>query len=288
MNTVTILGNLGETFSAVAWPILAKEFDIPRFADKKCIPAFVNRNILSMTAKHGGYGVIAIETICDGNVVESIDSFVPLLSTYDLTEKCPIKVIGAIGMTLNICLLTQEETEKANIKGIIAHGAAIRACKAKIPHLPIIEVANNGEAARLVAEEDQYREYAALGPCTAAETFKLKIEEENFQTEIAVTTFALIGPKHVETPEADVNQGFIIFSVENSPGTLVSVLELFSRENLNMKYIRSVHVIEATYHHIVSFSLSRTEIPRFNQAVKMLPTRTKSHLVFGPFPIIPR
>lgn len=288
MNNVTVLGNFGETFSADAWPILAAEFSIPRYVDKKCIPAFVNKDILGMTTKHGGYGVIALETLCDGNVVESVDSFIPLLSKYDSTEKCPIKIIGGIAMTLNICLLVRKGMSKADIKGVVAHKAALRACKDRITTVPTIEVAHNGEASRLVATEDQYQEYAALGPCSASETFGLRIAEENFEAEKAITTFALIGPKDIETPEGDLNQGFVIFSIKNSPGSLISVLELFSRENLNMTSIRSSHIIGETYHHIMSYKFFRGQIPNFNKAIKMLANRTTSHLVFGPFPVIPR
>ena len=58
-----------------------------------------------------------------------------------------------------------------------------------------MSVASNGEAARLVAEQEDYIVCAALGPKSASNKYSLNILNEAFEDQEAITTFFLIAPK---------------------------------------------------------------------------------------------
>ena len=200
MNNVTFLGPVGATFSHDAYDMLAEIYDAPQViadgAHTNCIPASVNTEILKLIAQHGGYGAVAMETKAEARVTETLESFVKLLQTYSNGTFCPFHVSGAIKMKLHFCLMVRQDVSRESIKGIIAHPKALGACKEHIASMKFITIntSSNGEAARLVAEDDRYASYAALGPKSASLKYGLHVLDETFEDSEAITTFFLITP----------------------------------------------------------------------------------------------
>ncbi len=203
MHKITFLAPLGATFSHVAYDTLAEIYGTPKVtqdgAESNYIPAPSNGEVLGLIQKHGGYGTIAMETRAEGRVAEPLESFITLLQTLNETGNHRIHVVGALRMKIHFCLMIRPTTPLLAVNKILAHPKAKGACKKKIAATgaEFVGVASNGEAARLVAESDEYGSCAALGPRSAATKYNLIVINDAFEDTEAVTTFFLVAPKLV-------------------------------------------------------------------------------------------
>ena len=190
-------GQKRTTFSYEAYLVLSKAFRAPKVTDENSpyMSAERNDDILPTLMRTGGYGVIAMDTKAEGNVLESVKPFFALLGSGSLER--PFTIIGAIRMKIHFALMVRKGVKKEDIKTVIAHKKAFGACQQKISSLgwECIESPNNGKAAEDVATKEECKEYAALGTLSAAEIYGLSVLEYPFEEETAITTFFLLGPK---------------------------------------------------------------------------------------------
>ena len=296
MNYVTFLGPVGATFSHEAYNVLSKTYNAPSVdtdtGDALCLPTSTNREILGEICKHSGYGSIAMETVADARVTESLEGFIALLQNYDklkipgISEGCPIHVIGAIRMELHFCLMVNPGVDLKCLQKVFAHPKAAGACKRRIEknQLQVVEVTSNGEGARLVAEDAKYLNYASIGPKSAAQKYKLHILDENFEDNQAITTFFLIAPRIRKVSIGQENRALIVFRLEHQPGSLVRALQPFA--DLNLIQIHSVHTGNHSYDFAIEIDVKDHELPKFHEATIEFAKCVQRHLTFGPFQVL--
>ncbi len=293
---ITFLGPVGATFSHDAYVALAEIFGAPQVADSEsesnCIPASSNAEIIKTVIAHGGYGAIAMETRAQGRVTEPLESFIELLQSYGKNENCPLQVAGAVRLKLHFCLMVQKGMSKSSVSRIIAHPKALGACKNRIAEnaMPTLEVSSNGEAARLVAEDERYADCAALGPKSAALKYGLDILDNAFEDSEAITAFFLLTPRSTAVADGrkkgEVERALIVFSISHDSGSLVNALLPFKEEKLNLVQIHSVHVKEYIYHFAIEVEMKDIEREAFDRALAAFAKQTKQHLLFGPFKVV--
>lgn len=276
--SITFLGPIGATFSHDAYNILSGIYGAPAVTAENYVEAKTNRDVLRLIEKHGGYGAIAMETLAEGRVAEPVESFIELLKSAE----CRFHIVGSIQMKLHFCLMARDG---AVIEGIIAHPKALGACKGKIK-LPIMEAISNGEAARLVAESEEHRNHAALGPCSAAEKYGLKILDEAFEDKEAVTTFFLIAPQDHPIAVGEKNRALIVYKTPHKPGALVDSLIPFKTEGLNLIQIHSVHIGGGVYHFAIEVEVKGNEMDKWQRAVESFESCVEKHFTFGPFEVL--
>lgn len=290
MKNITFLGPVGATFSHDAYNILAKIYNAPTVSETNCQPATSNGEILKLIQQHGGYGAIAMETLAEGRVAEPLESFIELLKVYSDTEKCVLRVIGAIRLKLHFCLMLRPEVSEFEISRIVAHPKALGACKGRIANkaLQTTSASSNGEAARLVAEGDEYRNSAALGPKSASEKYRLKVINEAFEDGEAITTFFLVAATSHQVSVGKENRVLIVFRLPHSPGALVRSLLPFEQEELNLIQIHSIHSGNHTYNFAIEIEVKENELNSMNRAMTGFKMCVDSYLSFGPFEVLSR
>jgi prephenate dehydratase len=292
MKKVTFLGPVGATFSHDAYGLLAKLYGATEAVSEgeraNCIPASSNGEVLKLILEHGGYGAIAMETLAEGRVAEPLESFIDLLKLFKKTCECPLQVIGAVRMKLHFYLMTRKGSSFDTLQGIIAHGKSLGACKGKVAltKLQTKEVKSNGEAARLVAESDEYATWAALGPRSAEEKYGLQILDEAFEDGEAVTTFFLLGQKEHKVSVGKENRALIVFAAPHKPGGLVRSLIPFEEEGLNLIQIHSVHVGNHTYNFAIEVEVGESQLQSFERAMKSFGDHVEEFISFGPFEVL--
>lgn len=286
MDHVTILGPIGATFSSEAYEVLSEKYSAPKLHDGTPVPAATNAEIVRSVLEKGGYGAIATETYAEGRVAESLESLVALLQDYN-QETCPFVVAGAVRMRIHFCLMVKLGTQKAGVEKIIAHQKAIGACKGKIAKLGLAteSVSSNGEAARLIAEDSQYENCAALAPSAAAKMFNLQVLEQEFEDREAITTFLLMAPKQHTTRVGEKNKALVVFRLNHVSGALVHALKAFADSNLNLTQIHSVYIGELVYDFAIELDISGKEIEAFNIALQEFKKYVQKYIVFGPFEV---
>lgn len=288
MKSITFLGPLGATFSHDAYTSLAEIYGTPNTNSTNYVPASSNAEVLRLIEAHGGYGAIAMETLAEGRVDEPFESFIHLLDTHSSIDTCPIRIAAAIRLKLHFCLMTRSDISTNDITGVIAHPKALGACKNRIAgmKLPTISTSSNGEAARLVAQTEEYRNYAALAPQSAAEKYGLKIHSPCFEDDEAITTFFLITPDSHQVSVGKENRVLIVFKVPHSPGALVKSLVPFHEEGLNLILIHSIHCGNGTYNFAIEIEAREDELGSLDRAMKKFNDHVQTYLSFGPFEVI--
>ena len=283
---VTYLGPTGATFSDEAYHKLARLYCAPMGENAVYQPASTNADVVGAVIGHGGFGAIAMETLAQGRVSEPLEAFVELIGRYE-NILCPLSVIGALKMQLHFCLMVRRGVSREQVSGIVAHPKSLGACKENVARLglTIREVSSNGEAARLVAEDDEYATWAALGPESAAKKYDLEIVETAFEDSVAVTTFFLLGPQGVSVVTGKQNRALIVFRTNHTPGALVDALMPWKTYGLNLIQIHSVYVANGVYDFAIEIDMNQDQISSFYQALGMFTGAVKKHITFGPFPV---
>jgi len=284
---VTFLGPVGATFSHDAYNVMAQLYNTPNVLNADYVPATHNGEILDLIIGHGGYGSIAMETRAEGRVTQPLESFISMLGLYN-DSNCPITIIGALKMELHFCLMVRPGIAVTDVSGVVAHSKSLGACKNKIAAAGFAtrETNSNGEATRLVAEDDSYATYAALGPRSAAEKYGLQIVDSAYEDSRAVTMFFLIGPAHRTASIGERNRALIMFRLPHHPNALVEALKPFGDKGLNLVQIHSVYVALGTYDFAIEVEMSRNEISSFGEAMRIFERAVVKHITFGPFQVL--
>jgi len=192
----------------------------------KQIVQYVDENPCSL-------GVIPVENSIEGVVCEAFDSLM-------LTKNPNVRVLAELVMPISHCLLART-TEIYSISNIISHPQALAQCREFIHNemprnMNIIEAASTAEAARSL--QNYNLTYAAIGSRKTAEAYMLNVLKENISDDKSnQTRFVLIGD--YETAATGHDRTSLAFAVDNKPGALLKVLEVFMKNNINLVYIVS-------------------------------------------------
>lgn len=292
MQKIIFLGPLGATFSHVAYEALAQIYGAPVLQEGvvEYVPASTNGEVLGLIQKHGGYGAIAMETRAEGRVAEPLESFINLLHPSKIEKSHALCVVGAIRMKIHFCLMARPAIPVSVIQKIVAHPKAQGACKARIAEMgaSFVGVASNGEAARLVAESDEYGSCAALGPRSAASKYNLAVINEAFEDTEAVTTFFLMAEHGHRVSIGRENRLLVVFKVPHKPGAIAHALMPFAEEGLNLIQIHSVHAGNHTYNFAIEVEAMEHELQAVERAMKKFRAYVDECLAFGPFEVLSR
>jgi len=288
MHKITFLGPFGATFSHDAYNVLAELYGAPKATEYCYYPASSNSEILKIITGHSGYGAIATETLADARIDENLGEFAGLL---DATQaSIPFCIAGAIQLELHFCLMARHDISLDSISRVVGHNKAYGVCKENIARLgaAFVRVDSNGEAARLVAESEEYRLSAALGPRSAAQKYGLSILNDTFEDARAVTTFFLLAPSSHEIATTEKNRLLVAFKSPHKPGGLAYSLLPFAEEGLNLTHLYSSHSSNLTYNFVIEVEVGAHEIRAVDRAMEKFRKHVDKHLSFGPFPVLSR
>ncbi len=181
------------------------------------------------------YGVLPIENLLEGTVGATLD----FVGATD-----GISVVAEVFLPIHHHLLTRSSLE--DVTRIYSHPQALSQCRRNIRRLgeelgreiELIEEASTARGAQIAAASDDPGA-AALATGVAALYYGLKIVRENMEDgQENATRFWVLG--HDGAPEATGgDKTTILFDVENQPGALVTVLNLFAARQLNATMLQS-------------------------------------------------
>ena len=177
-------------------------------------------------------GIVPVENSIEGSVGETLDQLIRTSQKVTINYEVIIPI--------EHCLITRKKSF-SEIKKVIAHTQALSQCKDYLkrflPEAVLEPITSNSLAVKVVSELND--SLAAIGPEMAARIYDVPVfekaindEKENF------TRFGLIG---TETPvQTGKDKTTIAFGVPyDKPGTLVGVLNSFSKEKINLSRIES-------------------------------------------------
>ncbi|MFW6159719.1 MAG: prephenate dehydratase [Acidobacteriota bacterium] len=152
--------------------------------------------------------------------------------------KSSLKVLAAVKLQINHCLLALPEAHLRDIKTVYSHPQALSQCRSfltqkRLESRPFYDTAG---AARMLKKE-ALNTAAAIASHLCGKLYNLKIIKDNIEDNSSNFTRFFILAKEEKRTEA--NRCSIIFSLPHKAGALFSILEIFARAKINLTRVES-------------------------------------------------
>lgn len=224
---------------------------------------------------HVDFGVVPLENSTDGGVSDTLDMFMRLPQ---------LKVCAEVRLRIHHNLMANCEQEM--IRRVYSKPQALAQCRnwlsKNLPHADMKDVSSTAVAAQLAQQEPGA---AAVASRQAAVRYNLRIlysDIEDFPHN--ETRFAVIG--HQESPRTGHDKTALMFRIPHQPGSLVSALDTFKQNKLNLTWIESfpAKLPKPEYVFFVDFE-GHIEDPKVKKALNTLQDRCEQIAVLGSFPM---
>ncbi len=173
------------------------------------------------------YGLVPIENSVNGTVLPVLDA----LMNHD------VEVFGEARLEVIHCLAAKRKIELKEIKTVYSHPQAVAQCMGFInnylPSVVIRYTTSTSDAARML---DDYS--AAIMSENAARFYRLHVLRKGIQDLKGrnITRFYLIKKR---SGKSEGNVTSLFFGVEDRPGALKDVLDVFHRKGFNLRKLES-------------------------------------------------
>lgn len=221
------------------------------------------------------YGVVPVENSVGGMVSH----------TLDLLATTPLAICGEIWLPVHHHLLSPHK-DRAEVKKIFAHAQSFAQCRmwldANLPNADRVAVASNGEAARLVAEQEQG---AAIASQQTAQIYSLEILASNIEDDPNNRTrFLVIGRQKCEPTGAD-RTSLVVSAQKDQSGALLRLLEPFADGGVNLTKIESRPSRRADWDYNFFLDLEgHQDEPAVREVLKQVESRAGFFRILGSYP----
>lgn len=197
---------------------------------------------LAVKNNKANFGLVAIENSLYGSINE----------VYDLLSQYGLAICGEISLRIEHFLLATPGTTLETIEEIYSQSPALAQCEtyldSHLPHADRIDYFDTAAGAKYVAKA-QSPKLAAIASLQASKIYNLDVLAKNIETDKNnYTRFIVIGKNNLtnllKSPKTS-----IMFSTNNKPGALYSVLKLFADANINLTKIESRPILHMAWHY---------------------------------------
>lgn len=189
-------------------------------------------------------GVIPIENTRGGSVHRN----------YDLLLEKHCYIVGELYLKIGHCLIANRGVSRRKIKRVLSHPQALAQCRKYLKRyrsLQPVETVNTAVAVKTIKEQGAV-DTAAIASMQAAIDFDMEILEENIQDDTSNTTrFLILSRSPIKTMQSSLSmKSSIVFSMDNSPGSLFRSLAVFSLRDIDLYKIESRPTYEEGFHYL--------------------------------------
>lgn len=179
---------------------------------------------------HVDYGLVPIENSTGGAIIESLDAFVNYVGR--------VTICGEVRLSVRFCLFGKCAPNK--VKTIYSKSEALAQCYnwlvENYPDAERIPYESTAAAVELAYLSDPADGIAAVGSAVAGKKYGLKPLHENIETQHDNMTRFLILSR-TATPRTNHDKTSLMFTCSDRPGSLVSILSVFKRNQINLSHI---------------------------------------------------
>lgn len=205
--------------------------------DTSVLPCQSFRDVFEAVSKgQAHYGVVPVENTLGGTINDTFD----LLNAYSLT------VVGEQQVRIVHHLIGIEGARLEDIRKVYSHPQGLAQCaeflSQKMPWAEAVPFFDTAGAVKFVKEQGD-ASCAAIAGAPAATVYGLSVLAESIETNPRnYTRFYVVGREENAASfrsRATVDRAALVFSVNDTPGALFHVLEILSRNGMNMKKLES-------------------------------------------------
>lgn len=234
----------------------------------------------SLLKNNSQLAVMAIENSIAGSIIPN----------YALIDKNNFHIIGEyyLDIVQNLMVLNGQKLEE--IQEVHSHPMALLQCMdflKKHPKIKLVEDKDTAETAKRI-HQNQIKGIAAIGSKVAAGLYNLTIIAPEIQTvNNNMTRFFIISKEKIH-PEIsgskeEINKASLKFELDDTPGSLATVLNVMTNCKLNLTKIQSMPIIETPFQYSFFVDVVFEKYKHYEKAVKILEIMTNHFKVLGEY-----
>ncbi|MBA3647733.1 MAG: prephenate dehydratase [Chitinophagales bacterium] len=220
------------------------------------------------------YCVMAIENSIAGTI----------LTNYNLITDYKLRIIGEAYLHIELHLMGLNGVRIEEIEFIHSHPMAIRQCEEflmRYPDKKVVALNDTAECAKNVREKN-LTTTAVIAGDAAAETFGMTILNSNIETHKKnYTRFLVLTDKNIKISEA--NKASISFQLDNSPRSLMKVVDIFGDYWINMTKIQSIPIVGRPNEYIFLVDLEWDKYANYEKAITRVLKKTFNLSILGEY-----
>lgn len=234
----------------------------------------------SLLKNNSQLAVMAIENSIAGSIIPN----------YALIDKNNFHIIGEyyLDIVQNLMVLNGQKLEE--IQEVHSHPMALLQCMdflKKHPNIKLVEDKDTAETAKRI-HQNQMKGIAAIGSKVAAELYNLTIIAPEIQTvNNNMTRFFIISKEKIHPKisgsNEEINKASLKFELDDTPGSLATVLNVMTNCKLNLTKIQSMPIIETPFQYSFFVDVVFEKYKHYEKAVKILEIMTNHFKVLGEY-----
>ncbi|GAA4758718.1 MULTISPECIES: prephenate dehydratase [Flavobacterium] len=222
------------------------------------------------------YAVMAIENSIAG----------ALIPNYALIDDNHFNVLGEYFLKISLNLMALPGQKIEDIKEVYSHPIALLQCAKfleKHKHIKVIESSDTAITAKRIYDE-KIKGIAALAGPTAAQVFELDIMASEVQSvESSITRFMILEKDKSSLEQNKINKASIKFELDDTPGSLATILNVMNNCKLNLTKIQSMPIVEKPFQYSFFVDVVFDKYKHFEKAKSVLEIMTTHFKLLGEY-----
>ncbi len=213
------------------------------------------QTLTALTNEITDFAIVAIENSLYGTINE----------VYDLILSQEVKICGEIYLRIKQNLIGLPEASLDNITEVYSHPVALAQCEDFLDkQLQNVSRFEHHDTAGSVFDIKKWNDKskAAIASENAAKLHNMKVLARSIETNKQnYTRFVVLCRESDFTPNTNSNKTSIVLQTQtdNKPGSLVSALKIFAKNNINITALHSRPVIDRAWHYMFYIDLEITK-----------------------------
>ena len=220
--------------------------------------------------------VMAIENSIAGSIIPN----------YALIDKNELHINGEYYLDIHQNLMALPNQKIEDITEVHSHPIALLQCTDFLkqhPHIKLVEDTDTAATAHRIYQNNLIG-IAAIGSKTAASLYNLNIISPEIQTiNNNRTRFFIIGKNKTPIAEDLINKASVKFILNDTPGSLATVLNVMNNCKLNLTKVQSMPIIETPFQYSFFVDVVFDKYKHFEKAKKIIELLTTHFKVLGEY-----
>jgi len=221
-------------------------------------------------------GVMALENSIAGSIIPN----------YALIDRNNLHIIGEHYVDIHMNLMVLKGQKIEDITEVHSHPIALLQCAvflSQYPHIKLVESGDTAETARRI-QQQQLKGIGAIAAPIAAKLYNLEILAAGIHTiQSNKTRFVIVKTQNKELPKEEINKASIKFELDDTAGSLATVLNVMNNCKLNLPKIQSMPIIEQAFQYSFFVDVVCEKYKHYEKAKNILALMTTHFKVLGEY-----
>lgn len=232
--------------------------------------------VKSLVNNRSQKGVMALENSIAGSIIPN----------YALIDRHDLHIIGEHYLDIHMNLMVLKGQKIEDIKEVHSHPIALLQCAvffSQYPHIKLVESGDTAETARRI-QEQKLNGIGAVAAPIAAELYDLDILAAGIHTvQSNKTRFVIVKTTNKEWPKEAINKASVKFELDDTPGSLATVLNVMNNCKLNLTKIQSMPIIDRPFQYSFFVDVIFEKYKHYEKAKNILALMTTHFKVLGEY-----